>query len=82
MLQEYGVTGDFADVDGDREALGGEDGVHDGDVLRGEVAADAEDEDAGGSGGRGEVVCGCGCWGMGVAGGGGGEGSGVFVDVG
>jgi len=48
LLQEYGVTGDFADVDGDREALGGEDGVHDGDVLRGEVAADAEDEDAGG----------------------------------
>ena len=48
LLQEYGVAGDFADVDGDAEALGGEDGVHDGDVLGCEVAADGQDEDAGG----------------------------------
>ena len=47
LLQKYGIACDFADIDGDREALGGEDSVHDGDVLGGEVAADAEDEDTG-----------------------------------
>ena len=47
LLQEDGVAGDFADVDGDAEALAGEDGVHDGDVLVGEVAGYGEDKDAG-----------------------------------
>ncbi len=46
LLQEYGVAGDFGDVDGDAQTLAGEDGVHDLDVLAGQVAGDGEDEDA------------------------------------
>lgn len=53
LLQEDGVAGDLADVDGDAEALGGEDGVHYGDVLGGEIAGCGEDEDAGVQGGWG-----------------------------
>ncbi len=59
--------------------LTGEDGVHDWDVLVGEVAGDGEDEDAGVEGGRG--VGGGGGWGRG-GGGGGGEGQGLLVYVG
>ena len=33
LLQEGVRAGEFQDVDGDAEALAGEDGVHDGDVL-------------------------------------------------
>lgn len=57
LLQEDGVACDFADVDGDGEALAGEYGVHYGDVLRGEIAGDGEDEYAGVEGGRGCWVC-------------------------
>lgn len=46
LLEEYGVAGYFADVDGDGEALASEDSVHDGDVLVREVAGDGEDEDS------------------------------------
>lgn len=54
LLQEHGGAGpgsgdgNLADVDGDGEALAGEDGVHDGDVLVGEVVggADGDEEDA------------------------------------
>lgn len=45
LLEEDGVPGYFADVDGDGEALAGEDGVHDGYVLVREVAGDGKDED-------------------------------------
>lgn len=46
LLQEDGVTGDFGNVDGNAEALAGEDGVHDRYVLVREVAADRENQDA------------------------------------
>ena len=47
LLQEYSIACDLADVDRDTQALGGEDAVHDRDVLVGEVAGDGEDEDTG-----------------------------------
>lgn len=48
LLEKDGVGSvDFTDVDRHFELLGGEDGVHDGDVGRGEVGGDGEDEDAG-----------------------------------
>lgn len=64
LLEEDGVAGEFADVDGDVEPLAGEDGVHDGNVLvRGTGgAADGDDEDAGleAAGGAGAGVGGAG----------------------
>ena len=65
LFEEDGVAGEFCDVDGDAEALAGEDGVCEGDVLGGEGAGDGKDEDAGCEG----LVVGGGC---GVAGGAGG----------
>ena len=53
LLQENGVASDFGDVDGDAEALAGEYGVHDRNVLMCEVTADGEYEDAREQGGRG-----------------------------
>lgn len=49
LLEEDSVTGELADVDGDVQALAGEDSVHDRDVLVCGVgaAADGDDEDAG-----------------------------------
>jgi len=47
LLEEDGVASQLEDVDGDAQALGGEGGVHDGDVLVSKVAGDGEDEDAG-----------------------------------
>ena len=44
LLQEHGIARYFTDIDRDREALTGEDCVHDGDVLVGEIAGDGEDE--------------------------------------
>lgn len=46
LLQEDGVAGNFCNVDGNAKTLAGEDGVHDGDVLVREVAANGENEDA------------------------------------
>lgn len=46
LLQEDGVARDLADVDRDAFPLRGEDAVHDGDVLVGEIAGDAQDQDA------------------------------------
>lgn len=46
LLQEYGIPGYFGDVDGDLQALAGEDGVHYWDVLVCEIAGDGEDEDS------------------------------------
>lgn len=46
LLQENSVACNFRNVDGNAEALAGEDGIHDGDVLVGEVAAHGENEDA------------------------------------
>lgn len=46
LLQKDGVAAEFEDVDRDVQALTGEDGVHDRDVLRCEVAGDGDDEDA------------------------------------
>lgn len=51
LLKEDGVAREFGDVDRDGEALAREDGVHDGNVLVREVAANGEDEDAGEEGG-------------------------------
>lgn len=46
-MEEHSVRSvHLANVDGDFEFLGGEDGVHDGDVGCGEVGRDGEDEDA------------------------------------
>lgn len=56
LLEKHGVARDFADVDWDREALGGKDAVHQRDVLGSQVAADAEDEDAGLQGGGDALV--------------------------
>lgn len=73
LFEEDGIPGELGDVDGDGEALAGEDGVCERDVLRGEGAGDGEDQDArceglgGGVGGVG--VCGCGGGGGGVRGG-------------
>ena len=53
LLEEWGGGGEFGDGDGDPQALRGEDGVHDWDVLVGEVGGDGEDEDAGVDGWRG-----------------------------
>ncbi|KAL8647967.1 MAG: hypothetical protein Q9210_005246, partial [Variospora velana] len=47
LLEEDGVAGEFGHVDGDGEALAGEDGVGEGDVLRGEGAGGGEDQDVG-----------------------------------
>lgn len=47
LLQECAGGGEGEDVDGDAEALGGEDGVHGRDVLGAVVRAGAEDQDAG-----------------------------------
>lgn len=49
LLEEGGVAGELEDVDGDVQALAGEDAVHDGDVVVGGVggAAEGDDEDAG-----------------------------------
>lgn len=38
LLQEHGIAGDFGNVDGYVQTLAGEDGVHDLDVLAGQVA--------------------------------------------
>lgn len=86
LLQENGVTGDFGDVDGDAEALAGEDGVHHGDILVREIPADGENEDAreqrgrrrGGELGRGR----CGVVGGAGVEGHGGEERDLFVRVG
>lgn len=85
LLEEDGVAGQLEDVDGDAQALGGEGGVHDGDVLVSEVAGDGEDEDAGeeAAGGVVDGVFGA----VGVCFGSGGRagfgvGDGGFVDVG
>ena len=47
LLEEDGVASQLEDVDWDAQALGGEGGVHDRDVLVSEVAGDGEDKDAG-----------------------------------
>ena len=69
LLQEDGVPCDFANVNGDGLPLGGEDVIHQGDVLRRKVAAHGEDENAGleGRGAGGGVIGagGVGCWGNG-----------------
>ena len=44
LLQEGGRASEGEDVDGDGEALGGEDGVHEGDILHGRCGGDGEDE--------------------------------------
>lgn len=77
MLEKDGIAGDLGDVDGDCEALTGEDGVHDWDVLMREVAGDREDENAGEKFGGAEGLVG------GVAGYGlqGGEEGGLLVDM-
>lgn len=86
LLQEHGVPGNFEDVDGDREALAGEDGVHDRDVLLRQITRNGEDQDAGvdgrllrgGVGGGWSWGCGgCGSDGLGDSG----EVEGRFVDV-
>lgn len=69
LLEEGAGGGKGKDVNGDAEALGGEDGVHGGDVLRAVVRAGAEDEDA-----RGAAAWGAACAGS--------VGRGVAVGVG
>lgn len=69
LLQEGAGRREGEDVDGDAEALGGEDGVHGRDVLRAIVWAGAEDQDAGGAA----------AWNAGGAGVGGGVAVGVGV---
>ena len=69
LLQEDGIPCDFADVNGDGLALGGEDVVHQGDVLRRKVTAHREDEDTGLErrtvGGGVVSAGGVSCWGSG-----------------
>ena len=87
LLEEDGVAGEFADVDGDVEALAGEDAVHYGDILMGGAggAADGDDEDAGLEACAG-FPCGCtaggGFGGRGWVGGGGVEVGGAAVGFG
>ena len=69
LLEEGAGGGEGEDVDGDAEALGGEDGIHGRDVLRAVVRAGAEDQDAGGAA----------AWNAGGAGVGGGVAVGVGV---
>lgn len=96
LLEESGRAGEFEDVDWDRQALAGEDGVHERDILACEVAGDGEDEDSAGEGeggvgaggGVGEVVAAGDGVGVGVVevagatGAGGGGGESLFGDVG
>ena len=58
LLQESAGGGEGEDVDGDAEALGGEDGVHGRDVLGAVVRAGAEDEDARGAAAGGATCAG------------------------
>ena len=78
LLQEDGIAGDFANVDGDAEVLCGEYAIHQGDVLVCEIAGNGENEDTGLEGWRGLVVV-CG---EGVGGGYGGGGGGLLGYVG
>lgn len=72
LLQKHGIAGQLGDVDGDGEALAGEDGVHERDILVRQIARHGHDQDAGDQ--RGWLCCCCCC-----GGGGGGKvvGSGV-----
>ncbi len=45
LLQEDGITRDFGNINGNRQALTGENGIHDGDILIREITRDREDED-------------------------------------